>query len=71
MRVTILSGFQPSGSKMLEIENFTKLNKLVKKYIYFKIESVDLFKQHQGIQKCNKMGGFSNPTYKIVFEESL
>ncbi len=44
-RVSKLSGFQPSGSEMLEIWKFTKLNKSVKYYIQVKSESIDLFKQ--------------------------
>jgi hypothetical protein len=53
-----LSGFQPSGSEMLDIWNFKMLIKSVKKYIWFKFETVDLYKQPRGIQKCNKMGVF-------------
>jgi hypothetical protein len=57
-----------TGSEMLELQSPISWSKNIFRK---KIESMDLFKQPRGIQKCNNMGGFSNPTYKIVFEESL
>ncbi len=66
-RVTKSSGFQHSGSKMLDFWKLKKYNKLVKNYFQMKFESADLIYQPRGIQKCNKMGGISDSTKRYGF----
>ncbi len=66
-RVTKSSGFQRSGSEMLDFWKFKKYNKLVKKKIQMKFESVDLVYWPRGIQKCNKRGGITDSTKRYGF----
>jgi hypothetical protein len=66
-----LSGFQRSGSGMLDFWKLKKYNKLVKNYFQMKFESADLIYQPRGIQKCNKMGGITDSTKRYGFRKSL
>ena len=47
--VTKLSGFQRSGSEMLDFWKLKKYNKSVKNYFQMKFESADLIYQPRGI----------------------
>ncbi len=65
--MTKLSGFQRSGSEMLDFWILKQYNKLFKNYFQMKVESADLIYQPRGIQKCNKMGGITDSTKRYCF----
>ncbi len=66
-RVTKSSGFQCSGSEMLDFWKLKKYNKLVKNYFQMKFESADLIYWPRGIQKCNKIGGIIDSVERFGF----
>ncbi len=70
-RVTKLSGFQRSGSEMLDFWKLKKYNKSVKNYFQKKLESADLIYWPRGIQKCNKMSGITDSTKRLWFLEKV
>jgi hypothetical protein len=69
MRVKKSSGFQCSGSEMLDFWKLKKYNKSVKNYFQMKFESADLMYQPREIQKCNKMGGMTDSTKRYGFRK--
>ncbi len=70
--MTKSSGFQRSGSEMLDFWKLKKYNKLVKNYFQMKFESADLIYRPRGIRKCNEMGGITLiPLKDMVFGKSL
>jgi hypothetical protein len=62
-----LSGFQRSGSEMLDFWILKKYNKLVKNYFQMKFECADLIYRLRGIRKCNKMGGITDSTKRYGY----
>ena len=71
MRVTKLSGFQRSGSEMLNFLKLKKYNKLVKNYFQMKFENEDLIYQLRGIQNAIKWVVLLIPLKDMVFGKIL